>query len=85
MVQIIVELNFHVFVLNWVINNCWTKCGHVCFLCPFAMDVTVAIHVEINRGPNNVTLHCQGPVQGQRSVSQVSGTSEHHQQKGLEN
>ena len=41
------------------------------------MDLTVAIHVKINPGPNNVTPHCQGPGQGQRSVSQVSGTLEH--------
>ena len=56
----------------------WTKHAHVCLVRPFAVDLTVAMDVEINPGPNNVTLHCQGPVNpSQRSVSQVAGTFEH--------
>ena len=38
----------------------WTKHGYVSLFHPFAMDLTVAMDVEINPGPNTATMQCQG-------------------------
>ena len=56
----------------------WTKHGYVSLFHPFAMDLTVAMDVEINPGPNTATMQCQGPdSQNQATFPQLSGTFEH--------
>ena len=51
----------------------WTKHGYVSLFRPFAVDLTVAMDVEINPGPNTATLQCQGPDnQNQATVPQLS-------------
>ena len=56
----------------------WTKHGYVSLFHPFAVDLTVAMDVEINPGPNTATLQCQGPdSQNQAIFPQLSGTFEH--------
>ena len=45
------------------------------------MDLTVAMDVEINPGPNTATLQCQGlDSQNQATVPQLSGTVTQRQQ-----
>ena len=56
----------------------WTKHAYVSLFCPFAVDLTVAMDVEINPCPNTPTSQCQGPDgQSQAMVPQPSGTFEH--------
>ena len=59
----------------------WTKHGYVSLFRPFAVDLTVAMDVEINPGPNTATLQCQGlDSQNQATVPQLSGTVTQRQQ-----
>ena len=59
----------------------WTKHGYVSLFRPFAVDLTVAMDVEINPGPSTATLQCQGlDSQNQATVPQLSGTVTQRQQ-----
>ena len=56
----------------------WIKHEYVSLFRPFAVDLTVAMDVEINPGPNTATLQCQGlDSQNQATFPQLSGTFEH--------
>lgn len=36
--------------------SAWTKCGHICLFRPFWVDLTVAMDVEINSGPDALEI-----------------------------